>query len=184
MTINTQKLRDLIRQACPLPWTLATSNSWRRIVDPYHVPVCSPCNQPDGHPDLCFPAGAEGPTAQLLIEAANSLPALLDHIDAQTTQIAEYKRILAGLPQDAIDGGWTAAGIRAYAKRQEAEIARLREALQFYADQDHFIISDDDAWDTVSGEPQNYFCDEAGTATVEDGSIARAALAQEQSCRL
>lgn len=91
MTINTQKLRDLIRQACPLPWTLATSNSWRRIVDPYHVPVCSPCNQSDGHPDLAFPGGPEGPTATLLIEAANALPELLSALDAQTAEIAESK---------------------------------------------------------------------------------------------
>ena len=49
-------------------------------------------------------------------------------------------------------------------------------ALRFYAEQGHFGISDESAWDTVSGEPQNYWCDEAGTATVEDGSIARRAL--------
>lgn len=58
---------------------------------------------------------------------------------------------------------------------------RMREALKFYADQHHFNIADYDAWDTVSGEPPNFFCDELGTATLEDGSIARAALAQEQS---
>ena len=58
-----------------------------------------------------------------------------------------------------------------------AGAADLRKALQFYADGDHFIRSDADAWDTVSGEPPNYWCDEAGTATVEDGSIARLALA-------
>lgn len=95
MTINTQKLRDLIRQACPLPWMLATSNSWRRIVDPYHVPVCSPCNQPDGHPDLAFPGGIEGPTATLLIEAANALPELLDTLDAQTAEIARLRHALS-----------------------------------------------------------------------------------------
>ena len=64
-------------------------------------------------------------------------------------------------------------------KQRGGDVAALREALKFYADQDHFIIADDDAWDTVSGEPQNFFCDEAGTATVEDGSIARAALAAQ-----
>lgn len=57
-----------------------------------------------------------------------------------------------------------------------AEVENMRKALQFYADGDHFIRSDQDAWDTVSGEPPNYWCDEAGTATVEDGSIAKLAL--------
>lgn len=99
MTINTQKLRDLIRQACPLPWMLATSNSWRRIVDPYHVPVCSPCNQPDGHHDLAFPGGPEGPTVALLIEAANALPELLDALDAQTAEIARLRGLVAEMAE-------------------------------------------------------------------------------------
>lgn len=60
------------------------------------------------------------------------------------------------------------------------EVENLRKALQFYADKDHFTIADDGAWDTVSGEPQNYWCDEEGTATVEDGTIARLALAGHQ----
>ena len=56
--------------------------------------------------------------------------------------------------------------------------ADLRKALQFYANGEHFILSErDTSWDTVSGEPQNYWCDEAGTATVEDGTIAKMALA-------
>jgi hypothetical protein len=62
------------------------------------------------------------------------------------------------------------------AARSEAP-AGWREALEFYAQGHHFNLSDDTAWDTVSGEPQNFYCDEAGTATVEDGSVARAALA-------
>lgn len=56
-------------------------------------------------------------------------------------------------------------------------VAGLVEALKFYADGDHLMFSDKDAWDTVTGEPPNLLCDEAGTATVEDGSIARHALA-------
>lgn len=56
------------------------------------------------------------------------------------------------------------------------ESARLRAALEFYAEREHFIIADSAAWDTVSGEPQNLWCDDAGTATVEDGGVARHAL--------
>lgn len=62
--------------------------------------------------------------------------------------------------------------------------ANIIDALKFYADRNHFIIADDGAWDTVSGEPQNLWCDEAGTATVEDGSIARAALAARASANI
>lgn len=51
-----------------------------------------------------------------------------------------------------------------------------RDALRFYADREHFHMHDPDAWDTVSGEPQNFYEDEANTATVEDGSVAKQAL--------
>ena len=62
-----------------------------------------------------------------------------------------------------------------------AERDALAKALTFYATQEHFILSDDNMWDTVSGEPPNWWCDGAGTATVEDGSIARLVLAGGQS---
>lgn len=58
------------------------------------------------------------------------------------------------------------------------KVAELVEALEFYAEESHFTKHDPDAWDTVSGEPQNFWEDDANTATVEDGSIARAALAK------
>lgn len=66
--------------------------------------------------------------------------------------------------------------LKSQSAAQQLDIENLRRALRFYADGEHFIKSDDNTWDTVSGEPQNYWCDEAGTATVEDGSIARLAL--------
>jgi len=60
----------------------------------------------------------------------------------------------------------------------KTDAERVREALKFYAEGDHFNF-DSDAWDTVSGEPQNFWCDEAGTATVEDGTIAKLAIDAE-----
>ncbi len=59
-----------------------------------------------------------------------------------------------------------------------AEPNGWRAALQFYADGSHFITHDG-GWDTVSGEPSNFFCHESECATIEDGSIAKAALAGE-----
>ena len=58
----------------------------------------------------------------------------------------------------------------------QIENERLRCALRYYARGYHFQRGNSDAWDTVSGEPQNFWCDEAGTATVEDGSMAAHAL--------
>ena len=58
----------------------------------------------------------------------------------------------------------------------EQRAGELEAALKFYADGDHLLLADADAWDTCSGEPINFLHDEAGTASVEDGSIAKAAL--------
>jgi hypothetical protein len=51
---------------------------------------------------------------------------------ADLSAINKACEILAGLPQDAIDGGWTARGISAYAKRLEGRLTALeseRDAL-------------------------------------------------------
>lgn len=63
----------------------------------------------------------------------------------------------------------------------EREFKKLRDvaleaALKFYADGDHLMLADAYAWDACSGESINFLHDEAGTASVEDGSIAKAAL--------
>ena len=68
----------------------------------------------------------------------------------------------------------------------KAELAKLRagqgvnqqllEALEFYARGDHLVLFDADEWDTCSGEPLNWLHDNAGTASVEDGSLAEAAI--------
>ena len=59
------------------------------------------------------------------------------------------------------------------------EIANLRLAFKWYADGKHFDRCDPSAWDTVSGEPQNWWCDEAGAGMVEDGTLAAKVLAGE-----
>lgn len=60
-----------------------------------------------------------------------------------------------------------------------AENEKLRQALRFYGHKHHMELYESSAWDIVSGEPTNYLCDEAGTATVEDGTVARMALRGE-----
>lgn len=58
----------------------------------------------------------------------------------------------------------------------EQRNAALEIALKFYADGDHLLLADPDEWDTCSGEPINWLHDAAGTASVEDGSVAKQAL--------
>lgn len=59
-----------------------------------------------------------------------------------------------------------------------AEISRLRIALRFYANGEHFHTHEDEDFDTVSGEPQNWLHSgqEDSTTMIEDGSIAKQAL--------
>ena len=57
-----------------------------------------------------------------------------------------------------------------------AEAKGWRGALELYANGSHFTPSDPSPWESVSGEPSNFLEDEANTATVEDGEVARAAL--------
>lgn len=58
----------------------------------------------------------------------------------------------------------------------QRRIDLLEAALRYYASGHHVLLSDASAWDSVSGEPPNFLCDEAGTATIEDGSIAKGFL--------
>ncbi|RMS09266.1 hypothetical protein ALP72_03599 [Pseudomonas coronafaciens pv. coronafaciens] len=59
------------------------------------------------------------------------------------------------------------------ARRDELEVA-----LKFYADGDYLVLADHAQWDTCSGEPINWLHDDAGTASVEDGSLAKQALSK------
>lgn len=78
----------------PGPWLVATSNSWRRIVNQRGDTVCAPCTQPDGHPDLTFPnGGAEGPDARLIAASPEILEALRHLITAK--DVTEYGSALS-----------------------------------------------------------------------------------------
>lgn len=57
------------------------------------------------------------PGSPIKLEAAEFLSVL--------EEVQDTRRILAGLPEDAIAGGWTAAGMSAYARRLEVRIAEL-----------------------------------------------------------
>lgn len=96
----------------------------------------------------------------------------------------ELDEIFPPLPRLSGKGAhWDAAPQTSEAVRQQRaevvdELARLREALQFYAHGNHYHFFSD-TWDTCSGEPQNFWFDEAETGMIEDGSVARAALSAQ-----
>ena len=56
-----------------------------------------------------------------------------------------------------------------------AEVERLRAALKFYADREHYHFESGN-WDTVSGEPLNILWCGDEPDFIEDGTVARNAL--------
>ncbi|MFZ4823665.1 hypothetical protein CQW32_17400 [Pseudomonas putida] len=75
---------------------------------------------------------------------------------------------------EALRGAYLRAGEREHELRKD--LARLRTALKFYADRDHFSTDDGLNWDSCSGEPANILWHESEPWFIEDGAIARAAL--------
>ena len=81
-------------------------------------------------------------------------------------------------PQCYESGGCQSLLFKKDREAMRAEIERLRCALRFYASRQHFQIDEDEDFDSVSGEPENWLCSdrEGSTTMLEDGTIARLAL--------
>ncbi len=78
--------------------------------------------------------------------------------------------------QDSIE--WYREGISKHWKKicdLRAQVERLRAALRFYADREHFHFESGN-WDTVSGEPLNILWCGDEPDFIEDGTVARNAL--------
>ena len=137
------------------------------------VPVERPVRPGADTRKLCTCDGAgRGPGRECVMKAGGRLGELWRCAETLPTDVAAARQTAEY---------WKAEHLAGNARIGELhdEIANLRAALQWYADGLHFDKASPDAWDTVSGEPQNWWCDEAGTATVEDGSIAAMTLRGE-----
>lgn len=112
------------------------------------------------------------------IQTQAATPAGDETTDADTTSKEQYRRMF-GAACEALGAINEALGLDPNDGGAEPilhVIGQYRQALKFYADKRHFHMHDPHAWDTVSGEPPNFWEDEFGTATVEDGSIAKLVL--------
>ena len=121
--------------------------------------------------------------ATSLVEQNDSLRAEVERLRAENAELRQTLETDFGSHWEDVHDAVHRVEHKRHAEALAAErrkVEALETALRFYAQRKHFALSDADAWDTVSGEPQNYWCDDAGTATVEDGAIARAALAASQ----
>ncbi|MDS1045210.1 hypothetical protein QM013_34280 [Pseudomonas aeruginosa] len=116
-------------------------------------PGGEPVSGPGSAGERPYPAPGSGDSE--LAESLQTLVRWLDRVDIEDgyvgvpvieavevavnelRRLRQFERICEGLPQDAIDGGWTVQGIRGYAKRLEdqlkaaqAEVEALRAELQ------------------------------------------------------
>ncbi|WCU41152.1 hypothetical protein O0445_06630 [Pseudomonas aeruginosa] len=80
---------------------------------------------------------------------SDKLTAERDAALAEVERLRQFERICEGLPQDAIDGGWTVQGIRRYAKRLEDQlkvalvrVAKLEHSQSFQRDIDYSVLSE------------------------------------------
>lgn len=98
--------------------------------------------------------GVRNEAADLIEQQAVEIIELKAQMANAGEQIADFERILEGLPQDAINGGWTARGISAYAKRLEDRLTALeseRDALLAAAGKEAVAVASD-AWEAYLAE--------------------------------
>lgn len=72
------------------------------------------------------------------------------------------------------------SGTKLYTHADPGEVERLRAALKFYADREHYHF-ESGKWDTVSGEPSNILWCGDEPDFIEDGAVARATLERKPS---
>jgi hypothetical protein len=86
----------------------------------------------DGYPETVIRGLGRAAAIAVAIDFGENNPLMRE---ANARRIVTCVNACDGLPQDTLDGGWTAAGMIAYASKLERHNAELIEALQMIADQ-------------------------------------------------
>ncbi|HFZ1385127.1 TPA: hypothetical protein ACIJSY_006403 [Pseudomonas aeruginosa] len=132
-------------------------------------PGAEPVSGPGNAGGRTSPSTTQGSGDSSLAESLNTLERWLDRVAIEDgyvgvpvieavevavnelRRLRQFERICEGLPQDAIDGGWTVQGIRRYAKRLEDQ---LKSALARVAELEHVLrvvvnAADHGSWPTT-----------------------------------
>ncbi|HGY3909242.1 TPA: hypothetical protein ACNVX4_004774 [Pseudomonas aeruginosa] len=134
MVTHARIAPDQAALAQPSPAQAEKAEVVARVVhsNPVVLGQCGPLNANDELMTVAQHAASVARWAEMFNRVEQQRDAAL----AEVERLRQFERICEGLPQDAIDGGWTVQGIRGYAKRLEdqlkaalAEVAGLRSLL-------------------------------------------------------
>ncbi|HDR2353306.1 TPA: hypothetical protein QCH65_000450 [Enterobacter roggenkampii] len=128
MTINSltdEELEDLLAEleACGIYGrqvrALAELQACRKVAEP--IAWINEDELPEGYPyDAMFPFSK--------VDIVRLFPVYAPLSEPERAELQESRRLLEGVPRDAIEGGWTARGLSNYAKKLEAELQEYRKA--------------------------------------------------------
>ncbi|WP_330508219.1 hypothetical protein V1687_17150 [Pseudomonas putida] len=166
----------------------------QRASQPAHAQVfCSELPSPQPHPDpIAWMVGtaiwwtkeeAERDAAEtgLPIVGLGPMSGAAPAGQRQGEPVAAEGATFMGEPNFQHSIEWYREGISKHWKKicnLRAEVERLRAALKFYADREHYHFESGN-WDTVSGEPLNILWCGEEPDFIEDGTVARAALERQ-----
>lgn len=130
--------------------------------NPVVLGQCGPLNANDELMTVAQHAASVARWAEMFNRVEQQRDAAL----AEVERLRQFERICEGLPQDAIDGGWTVQGIRGYAKRLEDQ---LKVALARVAELERKLRDEENAHTTTIEQRDNaeHWADQLAKAIAE-----------------
>ncbi len=182
-TENRSSNTEMVSELLPCPFCGQQDFLIERLDSDASIAICQGLTGPHeaclarGPVGVAQDEGEEQPGRDKAVELWNARVAQL-----QGEPVGEVVAFGKGLHEIAWAAGrMPRLGAKLYthpAPADPGEVERLRAALKFYADRDHFAEDIGSEWDSVSGEPANILWHEHEAWFVEDGSIASAALSE------
>lgn len=158
------ELREAMAQPSPAQAEAERPEVVARVVhsNPVVLGQCGPLNANDELMTVAQHAASVARWAEMFNRVEQERDAAL----AEVERLRQFERICEGLPQDAIDGGWTVQGIRGYAKRLEDQ---LKVALARVAELERKLRDEENAHTTTIEQRDNaeHWADQLAKAIAE-----------------
>lgn len=176
-TENLSSNTEMVSELLPCPFCRQQDFLIERLDSDASVVICQGLTGPHeaclarGPVGVAQDEGEEQPGRDKAVELWNARVA-----QRQGELVGEVVAFGKGLHEIAwVAGRMPKLGAKLYTHADSGEVERLRAALKFYADREHYHFESGN-WDTVSGEPLNILWCGEEPDFIEDGSVARDAL--------